>query len=454
MARRLMVLMFSMFVVLCVAAPSALAWSNGADLDGDGLGDNGYGTHDWLLDNAITLAGQGGSWVDQQTAFFATDDPDTTRTDSAFHLFRDQGIGRGAPYEVAALYSAAVDAYKAGDITTASKDLGLLAHYYGDILQPFHTAYAGLPYDKLHGDYELAVDKLTRYHGEHSDWIQNDGYKQVTDIRAETVLAAYFSRAYYPSLFSALRTSSVVKVNNPTVLAVTKRVLNRASNDLADIVRSIPEAAGLALAPAKMTGSRMSVYFPAPTGKVCASTVCLNAAGKPIEGAAVYFTWPLRGGAKTDKAYTDKNGYAYYWQVLNGLPLMKTATVQIASYAAGNGGAVTKSTTSFMPSPVLRAGSLGIKTSVSNAHPKQNTRIMTSTIVHDTAGHVVVGLPVTFYWNFKSGTVAFKTVTDARGIARSWRSIGLAAKGYRVYVRAQTQSGGFHRSSTASFVTQ
>jgi hypothetical protein len=79
---------------------------------------------------------------------------------------------------------------------------------------------------------------------------------------------------------------------------------------------------------------------------------------------------------------------------------------------------------------------------------------MTSTIVHDTAGHVVVGLPVTFYWNFKSVTVAFTTVTDARGIARSWRSIGLATKGYRVYVRAQTQSGGIHRSSTASFITQ
>ena len=235
---------------------------------------------------------------------------------------------------------------------------------------------------------------------------------------------------------------------------MTGLVLNRASNDLADIISSIPaaaDAAGPALTAASLSSSRMSIYYPAPTGKVCATTRLLNSAGKPIEGAAVYFSWPLRGGGvDVEKAYTNYYGYAYDWQILSGLPSMELATVQIASYGAGISA---KSSTAFRPSPILAAGSRGIRTTKSVARPKRRTNVTIATVVHDRYGHTVAGLPVTFYWKFKSGTISYKTVTNSKGVARSTRNIGMAARGYRVYVRAQTQSGGYRRSSTASFLT-
>ena len=49
---------------------------------------------------------------------------------------------------------------------------------------------------------------------------------------------------------------------------------------------------------------------------------------------------------------------------------------------------------------------------------------------------------MTFSWKHLTTTVSYRTVTDARGVARQARNIGGAARGYRVYVRAQTQSGG------------
>ncbi len=447
MARRMMVLALAVVMSLCFAVPSAFGWANGPDLDGDGLGDNGFGTHDWVLDNAIRFAGTGGDWIDTEAALLTSDDPDTLRTDSALHLFRDEGIGRGAPSAVADLYYQAVEAYKVGDIKKASECVGVMSHYYSDVLQPFHTEYDALSQEARHASYELAVDEFTRTSGSSSRWAVQRAYTPVTDVRAKLVSAAYYSRGKYPALIAALKTSSVV--NKGVTDTVTRDVLSRASNDLADIVRTIPTAAGVSKAPAKLNASHMSVYYPASTGKVCASTTCLDAAGKPIEGAVVTFVWPLKAGNRTVKAYTNSAGYAYYWQTLDGLPLMKKATVAISSSA---GGMTTTSSTWFMPTPLLGAGSAGIRTTMSNYYPKRNTSVTASTVIKDKAGKPVVGLPVTFTWKFKTVTYTYKTVTNSSGVARTTRNIGRATLGYRVYVRAQTQSGGYNRSSTGSFI--
>lgn len=89
---------------------------------------------------------------------------------------------------------------------------------------------------------------------------------------------------------------------------------------------------------------------------------------------------------------------------------------------------------------------------MSNYHPSRNTVVTASTLIRDRAGKGVVGLPVTFTWSFKSGKYSYKAVTNSKGVARVSKNIGGAARGYRVYVRAQTQSGGSNRSSTGSFV--
>ncbi len=446
MARRTIVLILTMLLALTVAAPAAFGWSNGPDVNGVG---NGFGTHDWILDNAIRMAGPEGSWIDSQTALLASDDPDTFRTANEYHLFRDQGIGRGAPAIVADLYYKAVQAYRIGETKKASEYVGLLSHYYGDILQPFHTDYRALGKEAVHLKYELAADDYTRKSGDKPEWRVQRAALPVTDVRAKTVSAAYFSRSKYSALVTALGTSGNF---NSTVSSITGQVMSRASNDLADIVRSIPVAAatstGIALPPAKLTGSAMSVYYPASTGKVRASTTALNAAGKPIEGAIVTFTWPLKAGTKTVKAYTNAAGFAYYWQTLDGLPLMKKVTVGIAASAAGTS---TVSSTWFMPTPRLADGSAGIKTTMSNHYPRQYTNVTATTLIRNRAGKPVVGLPVTFSWKHKYKTYTYKTVTNSKGIAKSTRNIGKSTKGYKVYVRAQTQSGGYKRSSTGSF---
>lgn len=446
MARRMIVLILTTLLALTVVAPAAFGWSNGPDVNGVG---NGFGMHDWILDNAINMAGTDGAWIDRQTALLASDDPDTLKTASEYHLFRDQGIGRGAPAIVADLYYKAVQAYRIGDTKKASEYVGVLSHYYGDILQPFHTDYRALAKDTVHVKYELAADSYTRKPGDKQSWCVPRAAVPVTDVRAKTVSAAYYSRSKYSALVTALGTSGNI---NSTASSITGAVLSRASNDLADIVRSIPVAAatskGIALPPAKMTHSGMSIYYPASTGKVRASTTCLNASGKPIEGAIVTFTWPLKSGPKTVKAYTNSAGFAYYWQTLDGLPLMRKATVRIAASAAGTS---TVSSTWFMPTPLLGDGSAGIKTTMSNHYPKQYTYVTATTLVRNRAGKPVVGLPVTFTWKHKYKTYTYKTVTNSSGVAKSRRNIGKATKGYKVYVRAQTQSGGYRRSSTGSF---
>ena len=58
------------FVAICLLVPSqgALAWSNGEN------GPNSFGTHDWILREAIEAAGPAAAWVCRREALRATDD--------------------------------------------------------------------------------------------------------------------------------------------------------------------------------------------------------------------------------------------------------------------------------------------------------------------------------------------------------------------------------------------
>jgi hypothetical protein len=128
--RRLVLLALAAVIAFGLSVPSAFAWGSGGD---DG---NGYGTHDWVLDQAIGLVGQDASWVDVRTALLATDDPDSIPGDIG-HVFHDEGLYGGVPQRVADLYYQACTAYAAGDRVEASRLLGLLSHYYSDVLARF-----------------------------------------------------------------------------------------------------------------------------------------------------------------------------------------------------------------------------------------------------------------------------------------------------------------------------
>ncbi len=119
-------------------APAAHAWGTG----GDRKGHTGYGTHDWVVDQAAAIATNDG-WFNAAVARAHSGDPDVYYPRPTEHVFMEKGAGRGAAEQVAEWYVAAVRAYRARDYTKASWAFGVMSHYYADVTQPFHSKYAG-----------------------------------------------------------------------------------------------------------------------------------------------------------------------------------------------------------------------------------------------------------------------------------------------------------------------
>jgi hypothetical protein len=435
---------FVLGAVLCfgLSVPSAFAWGNGGD---DG---NGYGTHDWVLDQAIRVVGQDASWVDVRTALLATDDPDSLPNDIG-HVFHDEGLYGGVPQRVADLYYQACTSHAAGDRVEASRLLGLLAHYYADILNPFHSADGATSWRAYHGPYEHAVSLETDRPGENVGWLAPAARVPLVDVRAKTVAAARFSRGKLTSLATALKPMNEIDVGQPTVNSVTRQMLSHAVNDLADVVSGIPSADGLAKAPAtmKLTVSRRYVT---PGLMICAYATCTDAAGKPIEGVGVTFEWPGPGGSVvTTMGYSGPSGVAHNWRKMGGTPCFVKSIVRAT--VASSGSTVTRSTW-FVRSVRLHAGKAGLRATVSDATPARDATVTVRAIAHDTSGHAVGSLPVTFVWKFKTSTFTRKAMRDSSGVARVSINIGQAARGYRVRVTVKASSIGTTRSAAASFV--
>lgn len=454
MFRRFTVFSLSILIALAIGASPAFGWANGADLNGDGEGDDGYGTHDWVLDQALRLAGESGSWVVTDIARLATDDPDGISDPNEVykHLFQNTVKGQGAPQAVADLYASIAEAHKQGDYEKASRELGWLSHYYSDICQPYHTWYDAADQPE-HLYYEYTVDDYHRSATDNESWITPVARKPVTDIREMTVSAALAARGDY----SALRTAWVPGPNgdshgnfNPssssTIGAITRRRLSRAANDLADIIATIPTGQGKA---PTVNITSLSTYrrYVGQTSNVAAYAKVRDANGDPVQGVRVTYTWAFSSGPKEVFTFTDSTGLATLYQNMGGEKLWYK--VDLTAKASTNG---TESVRSewVMPTPLIGY----IKTSMSNTRPRQGTVVTAKTKILDSKGKPIKGLKVTFSWKFKSSTYYSTTYTNSYGNAYSKKNIGRAAKGYRVYVRAQTQSANYNRSSTSSFIPQ
>jgi hypothetical protein len=440
-ARRWALFILAAVLAFGFAVPSALAWCG----DGDG-----YGTHDWVLAEAIRLAGPDASWVDVRAALLTSDDPDET-TDWTMHGFRLRGPWGygGAVQSTTDLYYEAVTSLGAGDRLAASRSLGLLSHYYSDVLQPFHAAYSTVLQNVLHSEYERAVDVYTRHSGQNEEWITAAARVPMVDVRAKTAAAACFSRADYPALAAALTATTPVDVTEPVVSAVTRAVLSRAANDLADIIAGISRGEGVSAPPAtvKVTVSRR---YPQPGSSICAYATCTDVAGRPIEGAAVTFLWPLASGSVvTTTVYTGPTGVAHDWETVGTRPLSVKASVRAVSAASGS---ERGSGTWFTPSAVLKTGTAGLRTWASNVTPQRESTITVYTVAHDRCGRHVAGLPVTYTLRYRTGAVVRTAFTDAMGVARLRTNIGACARGYRVIVTSRVLSAGVARSVSTSFV--
>jgi hypothetical protein len=126
---RLTLLTLLSAAALLLVPATAAAWSNGGDWG------NGYGTHDWLLQEANRLAAKkNAGWVNLKVALPATDNPDTVLHDFSYHVYDRWGDAYGnAPAKVAYWYGRALAARKAGNWRAASSYVGLMSHYYADV---------------------------------------------------------------------------------------------------------------------------------------------------------------------------------------------------------------------------------------------------------------------------------------------------------------------------------
>lgn len=217
-------------LAVCLLVPAhAEAWSNGDS------GGTGYGTHDWVLDQANCIAVKGGySWLDVPVALAATDDPDTKLHDTYYHIYDIWGDTYGdSPGRVAELYSQVVGELRSGDREAASRSMGLLSHYYSDTGNPLHTDQSPAE-ESVHSAYELDVQRYTDAEGKNADWVVPDGLEYVSDPRAATCAITRSAHVSY----TALVTGYAADRMDPEVLAVSRSALNRAANGIADLIKS------------------------------------------------------------------------------------------------------------------------------------------------------------------------------------------------------------------------
>lgn len=426
------------FVVLVAFPASAFAWSNGPD------GNDTFGTHDWILYQALTLAKP--TWVVTQTALFATDDPDSKfgESDKPNHFYLPGGTYRGGPDTVTELYTRILAAYQSQDTTAASHYLGLLSHYYSDLCVPFH-AMTGYSDTALHIRYELQVNAMTVAPESRPDWLMVWSRAHVNDVRARAIDAALISRATYPTL----ATQYAIGGFNETTDMITRLMLSRAVNDLADIIRAVPQGSGV---PTTVKLSTTITHpYPWVESPISLTAKCVDADNLPAEGVRIRFFWSYPGSSRTIDLFTDANGtarsYADPTQLVLGRRVNVTASVPESQGAVA---AIATRASWFVPTEMIGL----VRTTLSSAYPAPDKIVTATTQVLNSDGNPIAGLPVRFTWDHKTKVTAKTVPTGADGIARHSRNIGAAAKGYRVKVSASVQGGGVTRTSSATFVPQ
>jgi hypothetical protein len=233
--RHRMGLLLALLLVRALSSPTvADAWSNGP-------GGDGFGTHDWVLDEANRYAvSQGYTWLDWPVAQKTTDDPDTRLRDTYHHVYDVWGSHYGdSPTRVAELYGQAVAELKRGDRAAASRTFGLLSHYWSDTCSPLHTDQTPAE-EGMHSEYELDAQQRTDSTGENRAWIAFRGIRSVRDPAKLTRDVATAAHGDYGTLVGEYNNSGY----DARVDRVTQTAMNRAVNGLADMIASVAVDSG------------------------------------------------------------------------------------------------------------------------------------------------------------------------------------------------------------------
>ena len=451
LTHRLGVAVLATLLVVPVAVAPVAAWANGSD--------NNYGTHDWVLDQAFRLLDARGiniSWIDRTRALHATDDPDNIEVEadpsrSIEHVYTGDGGKRGgAVHRITEHYAKILRSYAAGDYDNASYHLGMLAHFYGDILQPFHTSRDAIGKDGLHHDYELLVNSLTKTPTASASWsVANTSWvvDDMTDVRKAAISAAAYSRARYNTLeanYDANDTSLSSAANT-----VTKEVLIRASGDLADLIFSVKKGIGNP----PMVGS-IKVWMkwqgvkPNEPAEAAFATV-LDTEGKPIEGVEVKVTTPVSPSTtKTLRFWTDGAGTGHITYATGDFTKMAKQTVTLK--VTTDQTTVSKSTW-FFETKKLADGTTGFKTTVNDRTVKAGQTVTVTSTVRSTTGSPVAGLYVKWTWTMGSVVHTSSGYTNSDGVAKSSYTILSTTTRSEIHVHAGTSAYSINRNSNTYF---
>ncbi|PKQ15156.1 MAG: hypothetical protein CVT67_10870 [Actinobacteria bacterium HGW-Actinobacteria-7] len=457
--RRILMAVCVACLAVAISPTHAFAWQNGDTRDG-------FGTHDWILYKAMELAGADADWVDETEALLATDDPDNWRDDNPSnsleyraelqrHVFYAGSANQGAPHAVAEHYSLMLQALSAKDPKTASRELGYLSHYYSDILVPFHTFNYGIGSNEEgqdHVNYESAVEAVTRTPDSHSDWITPLAPRPVTDVRARTIEAATFSAGKMLGLITEYGSFAYY---DPESDPQTQLLLNRAANDLADVIRAAKTRTGQPRPIAQIV-TWTDYEYPALGRSTRVGAKVTDDRGHVVRGVQVDFDFRV-AQPSSYRRYTEADGIARqtHGVVVGALDVPFDVVV-----TATSAGTTLTRTVRLTPKEIIGKGSLGIRTYTKyDSTPAQGTTVTVLTHVQDDSGQPIRNIKVVFTFKHKTRWVKSTVYTNSSGNAWLKRNIGSSTAGYRVYVRADAYGGtepqntydGI-RTSTSSFV--
>lgn len=430
-------------MLLAATAMPALAWGNGGNLG------NGYGTHDWIISQALRVFGDSPpAWLDVNAALLASDDPDKVFWAVNEHVFYEKGYGRGAVDRISEFYHETLAAHQAGDDATASIAFGWMAHFIGDIIQPYHTNYAAVQLDDSHLRYENLVGILTRNPDASPEWITDDRTpKAITDVRTTSIAAASDSRKFFPELYSVFNVDDTVLA--PRVMEITGYLLKRASTDLADMLFSLDQGLGEA-APVDSVKTSVRWRYAAKNSTQTVYVTVKGTAGQPLQGVRVDIAFPnATGGTRLVRRYTTASG-----------TLAATAAIGASAFGVRRdvgvtvktGDVVKTATTWFTTSRKLATGTAGFKTAVNDrtVYPGQTVRV--GSLTRDTSGRGVPNLKVSWTLTFANGKVVKGSgTTNIQGRALMTLAITDSTPKGLVKVVAHTQSASVNRTSTSSF---
>jgi hypothetical protein len=415
-----------------IGATPAVAWTANED---------DYATHDWLVDQAVRVLDGRVEWLDVEAAILSSDDPDADKSAVLNHSYREVGIRGSAVQETAEHYHRAFvlvgeareaeanhdGATAAARYEEASYEIGLMSHFITDVLQPFHAAYAGLddPHNYHHA-YEMLVGSgMWRGKDAHPEWQPTSrSVSTISNSRTVAINAAAYSRSLFGSLMSHLKANDGARLDDREN-EITRAVLRRAAQDLANLIWSIDQQVG----DAPMASLNLTVTHRYAGGRVAVETKATSPSGKAIEGLVIYITAPKAGGGTlTRSRATGPDGTALNWfDAVGSLYNKQTITVKATSW--------------YMRTPSLATFSVNM----------QDTTLATgqtaraAAVAKDGAGRPVHDILVTFRWGDGATTKAY---TNSDGKAVTTRVITKAGS---YSLRARAESGGHTYTRYKSF---